>query len=95
MGEKLNPELEMAIYVDRYNSGSSLYLGYDKLNDEWTLIIRHSGNIDNIIGTVVNECVYLLAGFAVIKIYTYNISVLQTDSRILYIDKSNHYAAGR
>ena len=95
MGEKLNPELEMAIYVDRYNSGSSLYLGYDKLNDEWTLIIRHSGNIDNIIGTVVNECVYLLAGFAVIKIYTYNISVLQTDSRILYIDKSNHYSYGR
>ena len=44
MGEKINPELELAINSDAYTPGSNLYLGYDKTRDEWTLIIRHSGN---------------------------------------------------
>ena len=94
MGEKINPELELAINSDAYTPGSNLYLGYDKTRDEWTLIIRHSGEIDDLEGTLVNESVYLLGGFAVIKIYTYNIYYLQLDPRILYIDKASYYSYG-
>ena len=94
MGEKINPELELAINSDAYTPGSNLYLGYDKTRDEWTLIIRHSGEIDDLEGTLVNESVYLLGGFAVIQIYTYNIYYLQLDPRILYIDKASYYSYG-
>lgn len=94
MGEKINPELELAISSDAYTPGSSLYLGYDRSRDEWTLIIRYSGEIEDLEGTVINETVYLLGGFAVIKIYTYNIYSLQLDPRILYIDKASYYSYG-
>ena len=73
MGEKINPELELAISSDAYSPESSLYLGYDREKDEWSLIIRYSGDIKDLEEDVLNECVYLLGGFAVIKIYTYNI----------------------
>ena len=94
MGEKINPELELAISSDAYTPGSSLYLGYDRSRDEWTLIIRYSGEIEDLEGTLINETVYLLGGFAVIKIYTYNIYSLQLDPRILYIDKASYYSYG-
>lgn len=94
MGEKINPELELAISSDAYSPGSSLYLGYDREKDEWSLIIRYSGDIKDLEEDVLNECVYLLGGFAVIKIYTYNIYSLQLDPRILYIDKASYYSYG-
>lgn len=82
MGEKINPELELAINSDAYTPGSNLYLGYDKTRDEWTLIIRHSGEIDDLEGTLVNESVYLLGGFAVIKIYTYKYYDIKTNEEV-------------
>ncbi len=94
MSEKINPELELAISSDAYSPGSSLYLGYDREKDEWSLIIRYSGDIEDLEGELLNECVYLLGGFAVIKIYTYNIYSLQLDPRILYIDKASFYSYG-
>lgn len=94
MADKINPELELAINTDAYVPGSSLYLGYDSTIDEWTLIIRYSGDIMDLEGELINQSVYLLSGFAVIKIYTYNIYALQDDPRILYIDKASFYSYG-
>ena len=70
MGEKINPELELAIESSEYSRDNSLYLGYDADRDTWLLVLRYTGDIDDLIGEVINECVYLLGGFAVIKIDT-------------------------
>ncbi len=94
MGEKINPELELAIESSEYSRDNSLYLGYDADKDTWLLVLRYTGDIDDLIGEVINECVYLLGGFAVIKIDTSKIDILQRDSRVLYIDKANYYSYG-
>ncbi len=94
MGDNISPELELAVHSDAYSPESSLYLGYDKEKDEWTLIIRYSDDIYDLENNIINSVVYLLGGFAVIKIYTYNISFLQADPRILYIDKASVYSYG-
>ena len=71
MGDNISPELELAVHSDAYSPESSLYLGYDKEKDEWTLIIRYSDDIYDLENNIINSVVYLLGGFAVIKIYTY------------------------
>lgn len=94
MEEKINPELLLAIGIDEYRRGSSLYLGYDVSDDSWTLILRYSGDISDLENTLLNRYVYLLGGFAIINIYTDNIQKLQRDPRVLYIDKANYYSYG-
>lgn len=94
MGEKINPELELAIDSSEYSRDNSLYLGYDAEKDTWLLILRYTGDIEDLNGKVINNCVYLLGGFAVINIDTANISILQRDPRVLYIDKANYYSYG-
>lgn len=94
MIEKINPELELALDVGRYSKGSSLYIGYDPLDDSWMLIIRYTGDIGGLIGNVINKCIYLLGGYAIINIYTSNISELMVKPEILYIDKPHFYSYG-
>ncbi len=94
MGEKINPELELAININNYTSGSSLYIGYNTADDSWTLILRYSGDIHDLEMEYLNKCIYLLGGFAIIEIYTYNIDRLLRDPRILYIDKANYFSYG-
>ena len=62
MGEKINPELELAIDSSEYSRDNSLYLGYDAEKDTWLLILRYTGDIEDLNGKVINNCVYLLGG---------------------------------
>lgn len=73
MDDKISPELKLAMDADGYMPYSSLYLGYNASDDSWMLIIRHSGDIDDLEGDILNSCVYLLGGYAIVNVYSYNI----------------------
>lgn len=94
MNEKINPELELALDVASYKPLSSLYIGYEPIDDSWNLIIRYSGDISDLAQRILNKCIYLLGGFAIINIYTSDIGALIDDSRILYVDKADFYSYG-
>ncbi len=94
MDDKISPELKLAMDADGYMPYSSLYLGYNASDDSWMLIIRHSGDIDDLEGDILNSCVYLLGGYAIVNVYSYNIKRLQEEPRVLYIDKAQYYSYG-
>ena len=94
MDDKISPELKLAMDADGYMPYSSLYLGYNASDDSWMLIIRYSGDIDDLEGDILNSCVYLLGGYAIVNVYSYNIKRLQEEPRVLYIDKAQYYSYG-
>lgn len=94
MSEKINPELELALSADAYKRDSSLYLGYEPESDTWTLIIRYSGDIGDLVESLAKSCVYLLGGFAIVKIASPYIEPLSRDFRVLYVDKPSYYSYG-
>ena len=55
MDDKISPELKLAMDADGYMPYSSLYLGYNASDDSWMLIIRHSGDIDDLEGDILNS----------------------------------------
>lgn len=87
--EKISPELSLAIGISEEEREKSLDLdvGYSELFDEWELIIRYTGNLDNIrqeLGISIEE---LLGGFAVVRIPQYQIGRLSDYPQIDYIEK--------
>lgn len=86
---KISPELSIAMDLTQQERNKSLDLdvGYQKLFDEWELIIRYTGSLDRIqeeLGIAVEE---LLGGFAVIRIPQYLIGALSEYPQIDYIEK--------
>ena len=86
---KISPDLYMAINVPESVREQSLELnvGYDDYFDEWELIIRYTGNVDNIrdeLGINIDE---LLGGYAILRIPQFLISRLSEYPQIDYIEK--------
>jgi subtilisin family serine protease len=94
MANNINPELELALSVNNYSRYNSLYIGYNSILDTWQLIIRYTGDISDLEGTILKSIIYLLGNFAVIEIETAKIEILRQDFRIVYIDKPNYYSYG-
>ena len=92
--ENINPELLLAIDSKDVSTEGSLYIGYNREDNSWNLIIRYSGDIDDLVEQYMNRCIYLLGGYAIINIFENNIESLVADSRILYIDKSHYFSYG-
>lgn len=86
---KISPELYMAINVPgsvRENS-LNLNVGYDELFDEWELIVRYTGSLDNIREELNISIEELLGGYAIVRIPRFRISALSEYPQIDYIEK--------
>lgn len=86
---KVSPELNIAIDLPQSEREKSLDLnvGYSEEFEEWELIIRYTGSLDEIrseLGIAIEE---LLGGFAVIRIPQYLIGRLSDYPQINYIEK--------
>ena len=86
---KISPELNIAIGLPEAEREKSLDLnvGYSEQFEEWELIIRYTGNLENIrteLGISIEE---LLGGYAIVRIPQYLISRLSDYPQIDYIEK--------
>ncbi len=86
---KISPELNMAIGIPEEEREKSLDLGvgYSELFDEWELIIRYTGSLEEIKRELNISIEELLGGYAVIRIPQYLIGRLSDYSQIDYIEK--------
>lgn len=86
---KVSPELNVAIDLPEEEREKSLDLnvGYSEEFEEWELIVRYTGSLENIrreLGISIEE---LLGGFAIIRIPQYLIGRLSDYPQINYIEK--------
>ncbi len=86
---KVSPELNVAIDLpeDERERSLDLNVGYNEEFEEWELIIRYTGSLENIrrdLGISIEE---LLGGFAIIRIPQYLIGRLSDYPQINYIEK--------
>ncbi len=86
---KISPDLYLAINVpDRVRENSlDLDVGYDEYFDEWELIIRYTGDVDNIRKELDISIEELLGGYAIVRIPRFLISVFSEYPQIDYIEK--------
>ena len=86
---KISPELNIAVSLPEEERRKSLNLnvGFNEEFQEWELIIRYTGNLNNIrqeLGISIEE---LLGGYAVVRIPQYLIERLSSYPQIDYIEK--------
>lgn len=87
--DKISPELNIALETPEDDREKSLDLnvGYDEQLDEWELIVRFVGSLDEIREELNISIEELLGGFAIIRIPRYLIDRLSEYPQILYIEK--------
>ncbi len=86
---KVSTDLFLAMNVpDNIRQDSvDLNVGYDELFDEWELIIRYTGNLDNISEELNVNIEELLGGYAIARVPRFLISRLSEYPQIDYIEK--------
>lgn len=86
---KIGAELMLAISVPEEVREKSLDLnvGYNDIFNEWELIIRYTGNVDNIREELNISIEELLGGYGIVRIPRYLISPLSEYPQIDYIEK--------
>ena len=86
---KIGAELMLAISVPEEVREKSLDLnvGYNDIFNEWELIIRYTGNVDNIRDELNISIEELLGGYGIVRIPRYLISPLSEYPQIDYIEK--------
>lgn len=97
MNKKLSTELSMALDTPENlrDKGYDLNVGFNGDINSWTLIIKYTGEIEEI-GREYNATVTeLLGGFGIIEINADIILDLATDNRIIYIEKPRSFVQGR
>lgn len=87
--EKISVDLEMAMETPlEIRKGSlDLNVGYDEVLEEWELIIRYTGSLENIKRELNIEIEELLGGYGITKIPVNKISLLSDYPQIDYIEK--------
>lgn len=86
---KISSDLYMAINVPESVRENSLDLnvGYDEEFNEWELIVRYTGSLDNIREELNISIEELLGGYAIMRVPRFLISVLSEYPEIDYIEK--------
>lgn len=97
MDEKIGTELNIALNTpeDIRTKSLDLNTGYDKELDVWELIIKYTGDIDEIASEYNSLATKLLGGFGIISISEDAILELARDSRIIYIEKPKKFIESR
>ncbi len=86
---KLSPELNMAIGLSESEREKSLNLnvGYSDLLEEWELIVRYTGSLEDVAEELSIMVEELLGGYAIVRIPQYLIGRLSDYPQIDYIEK--------
>ena len=86
---KISSDLYLAINVPESVRENSLDLnvGYDEYFNEWELIIRYTGSLDNIREELNISIEELLGGYAIVRIPRFLIAPLSEYPQIDYIEK--------
>ena len=86
---KLSPELNMAIGLSESEREKSLNLnvGYSSLLEEWELIVRYTGSLEDVAEELSIMVEGLLGGYAIVRIPQYLIGRLSDYPQIDYIEK--------
>ena len=86
---KVSPELNIAIDLPEREREKSLDLdvGYSEEFEEWELIIRYTGSLDEIRNELGISMEELLGGYAIVRIPQYLIGRLSDYPQINYIEK--------
>lgn len=86
---KLSTELNLSLsvpYAERENA-LGLNEGFYPVEDEWELIIRYFGMLDEINEEVAFSYIELFNGYAIIRIKQENIDALSNNPQIIFIEK--------
>lgn len=86
---KISPDLNVAMDTTEEDREKSLDLnvGYNELLEEWELIVRFSGSLDEVREELNVSIEELLGGFAIVRIPQYLIGRLSEYPQIHYIEK--------
>lgn len=89
MENNIDTQLELAVSTSgSYDSSEEeLYIGYNRSNNTWTLLIRYYDNISDLAERYLIRIFYLLSDYAIIEIPENNIAAFAADPRILYVEK--------
>ena len=89
MENNIDTQLELAVSTSgSYDSSEEeLYIGYNRTDNTWTLLIRYYDNISDLAERYLIRIFYLLSDYAIIEIPENNIAAFAADPRILYVEK--------
>lgn len=87
--EKKSVELKMAVStpLDVRKESLDLNVGYDEMLEEWELILRYTGSVENIKEELGIEIEELLGGYGITKISENKVDILASYPQIDYIEK--------
>lgn len=86
---KISTELNLSLNtpLEERVKGLDLNVGYISDTDEWELIVKHTGNLEDVRERLGFNYISLLNGYAVIRIKTALIGELSFSPEIIYIEK--------
>ena len=86
--QKLENQLILALNSteeERIRSGN-LNIGYDPLNATWEVIIKYTGEIENV-RRIAEKVTQLLGGFAIVRIKESALELLTEIPEVTYVEK--------
>ncbi len=95
MQNNIDTQLTLALNTEAEpeNYSEELFVGFNRRNDIWQLLIRYANDISDLSEKYNIEIIYLLGGYAIISIHSGYIEEFAKDPRILYIDKPKFIAS--
>ena len=86
---KISTELNLSLNtpLDERKKGLDLNVGYMAESGDWELIIKHTGNLEDLSDRLGFSYVELLNGYGIIRIKSELIEALTNSPEIIYIDK--------
>lgn len=86
---KISTELNLALNtpIDERIKSLDLNVGYIGETDEWELIVKHTGNLEDISIRLGFDYIVLLNGYGIIRIKSALIEELSNNPEIIYIEK--------
>jgi len=87
---KIDTELNLALQTEQSirDKSMDLNIGYSDYDDEWELIIRYTGNLEEVANSLgIISYIELLNGFGIIRIKSSLIDALSNNPAIIFIEK--------
>lgn len=89
MNQKIDNQLNLArmLNTDELDLSGNLQIGYDKLNNEWELIIRYTGDIVAALNTIPATIKELSYGYGLVRVKEKDIDRLSNLREVIFIEK--------
>ncbi len=89
MNQKIDNQLNLSLMLseNERSKAGDLQTGYNSLNNEWELIIRYTGDIQNAIGTIPATIKELSYGYGLVKVKESDIDRLSALREVIFVEK--------